>query len=402
MNIDALPCRISIDAPLQARCRRYRDTLLNNIVPFWLSHGMDRVHGGYHFSLGRRGELVDPDKGVWTQGRFIWLLSTLYKEVEARAEWLDAARHGVEFLLNHCVAPNGKLYFLVARDGTPLRMRRYYFSESFAAMGLAAYAGASGDYRCAERAIVFFEALAAYVRGRQPAEPKWQNRPVKGLAERMVLISTAQILRDTIAYPGAEAHIDWAIDEILRDFYKPDHEALMEAVGPNGEIYDTFDGRLLNPGHAIEAAWFMLEEAVIRNRPDLGRKAGNIFRWMWARGWDAEYGGLFYFRDLDDKPIQEYWHDMKFWWPHNEAEIAALMAWRVTGDEAFRCCYEAVHEYAFSLMPDPDYGEWFGYFHRDGRRSSDLKGNHWKGPFHIPRMLLYGWKLLSLTPDRDG
>lgn len=400
MNFDVYPCRIHLDAPIQERCRRYREMLLDNVLPFWMQYGVDREYGGYHFGLGRYGELVDPDKSVWAHGRFIWLLATLYNTVEARPEWLETARHGVDFLLNHCVAPNGKLYFLVAREGTPLRMRRYYFSESFAAMGLAAFAKAAQNEDCAKKAVRLFEDLAAYVQGRIPMEPKWINRPAKGLADRMVLLSTGQCLRDTLGYQAAQSQIDWAVDEILRDFYKPDHEVILETVAPNGEIIDTFDGRLLNPGHAIEAAWFLLDESVRNKRPEVGTAALNIIRWMWQRGWDREYGGLFYFRDLHDRPIQEYWHDMKFWWPQNEAEIALLMAWRISGESFFRRGYEQIHDYAFHLMPDPDGGEWFGYYHRDGSRSSDLKGNHWKGPFHIPRMLLCGWKLLS--PPSDG
>ena len=33
--------------------------------------------------------------------------------------------------------------------------------------------------------------------------------------------------------------------------------------------------------------------------------------------------------------------------------------------------------------------------HRDGRVSSTLKGNLWKGPFHLPRMQLMCWQMLN-------
>lgn len=387
---------------LADRAEKYRKELLDNVLPFWLNHAADPVHGGYCFSLGRRGELLDTDKAVWIQGRFIWLLSTLYAAVEKKQEWLDLATHGVQFLLKHCRDASGKYYFLVARDGTPLRMRRYYFSECFAAMGLAAYAAVTGNAEAREESLRAYRRLVDYVRGSIRSEPKWMNRPGKGLADRMVVIVTGQTMRRFLGYTAAEEDIDWATDDILRDFYKPEHEAVMEMVGPQGEIYDSFDGRLLNPGHAIEAAWFMLEEAHIRGLPEVKEKALNIIRWMWRRGWDEDYGGMLYFRDLHGKPVQEYWHDMKFWWPQNETEIASLMAWRLTGEVEFLRMYETVHDYAFGLFPDKDYLEWFGYFHRDGTLANTLKGNHWKGPFHIPRMLLYGWKLLSSEPERGN
>ena len=177
---------------------------------------------------------------------------------------------------------------------------------------------------------------------------------------------------------------------------KPDLRVVMETVGPQGEIIDHFDGRTLNPGHAIEAAWFILHEAKLRNN-DAGliEIGTQILDWMWERGWDKEYGGILYFRDLNNLPVQEYWHDMKFWWPQNETIIATLLAYHLTGRERYLDWFRKIHDWTYSLFPDPEYGEWFGYFHRDGRLSIPLKGNLWKGPFHMPRMQWYCWKLLE-------
>ena len=117
--------------------------------------------------------------------------------------------------------------------------------------------------------------------------------------------------------------------------------------------------------------------------------------WMWARGWDQEFGGFLYFTDVHGKPVQEYWHDMKFWWPHNEAEIATLLAFHLTGDAKYAERHRQVRAYGLRTFHDPEFGEWFGYVHRDGRISSPLKGNLWKSPFHLPRMQLYCWNLLN-------
>jgi len=110
---------------------------------------------------------------------------------------------------------------------------------------------------------------------------------------------------------------------------------------------------------------------------------------MWARGWDDQCGGIFYFRDVFHKPVQEYWHDMKFWWPHNEAIIATLLAWKLTGEEKYARWHQLVHDWSFQHFPDPEFGEWYGYLHRDGSVSQRAKGNLYKGPFHLPRMLWY-------------
>ena len=90
---------------------------------------------------------------------------------------------------------------------------------------------------------------------------------------------------------------------------------------------------------------------------------------------------------------------MKFWWPHNETIIATLLAYHLTGDEKYSDWHLKTHDWAYNRFPDPEYGEWYGYLHRDGRLSSPLKGNMFKGPFHIPRMQLYCWKLLEEMID---
>lgn len=371
----------------------YRSTLLDDVIPFWLRHGLDREHGGILTALDRDGTLIDSDKSVWFQGRAAWMFATLYNTVEHCADWLEAARTCIEFSRRHCFAPDGKMYFTVTRDGRPLRMRRYAYSESFAAIASAAFAKATGEARAADDAV---RCLAAFLHhnftpGAMP--PKFEpTRPAKSLGPRMIAIATAQELRANlgdlrVSERTCTEWIDACIAEIEHDFLKPQHAALMETVAPDGSIIDHFDGRMLTPGHALECAWFILLEAALRHDRRLVTLGTTILDWMWTRGWDPEHGGLLYYTDLHGLPVQEYWHDMKFWWPHNEAVIATLLAWKLTGQSHFAQLHRLVHEWSFKHFPDPQHGEWFGYLHRDGRVSSRAKGNLWKGPFHLPRML---------------
>jgi N-acylglucosamine 2-epimerase len=383
----------------------YRATLLDDVIPFWLRHGMDHEHGGIITALDRDGAVIDTDKSVWFQGRAAWMFATLFNTVERRPEWLEAARSCIEFSRRHCYAPGGKMYFTVTRDGRPLRMRRYVYSESFAAIANAAFAKATGDSRAADDAVKNF---ATYLRhsfepGVMP--PKFEpTRPAKGIGAHMIGIVTAQELRASLGdvAVGERTCTEWidrSIAEIERDFLKPGREALMEVVAPDGSVIDHLDGRTLNPGHAIECAWFIMHEGALRRDQRLIRLGATILDWMWKRGWDAEHGGLLYFTDLRGLPVQEYWHDMKFWWPHCEAIIATLLAWKLTGEPRYREWHRLVHEWSFKHFADPVAGEWFGYLHRDGSVSSRAKGTMWKGPFHLPRMLWYcGWQLPGAQP----
>ncbi len=376
----------------------YRDGLLNDIVPFWTTHAVDREEGGFIVALNRDGSVLDTDKGMWQQGRFTWLLSTLYNTVEPKEEWLALAKHGIDFIDRHGFDDDGRMFFQVTRDGRPLRKRRYVFTEAFGAIAYAAYAKATGSDEAAQKAGELLRLVIRYndTPGLIPPKVIPATREMQGIGAPMIAINLGQILRDTIDDPVSNQLIDQSIENIQRYFMKPDLKVVMETVGPNGEIIDHFDGRTLNPGHAIEAAWFILHEAKHRDHDAALIEMGTqILDWMWERGWDQEHGGILYFRDLHNLPVQEYWQDMKFWWPQNEAIIATLLAYQLTGNSKYADCHRQIHDWTYAHFPDREHGEWFGYLHRDGRISSPLKGNLWKGPFHMPRMELVCWQLLE-------
>ena len=326
------------------------------------------------------------------------MLATLYNTVEPRDEWLSLARHGVEFLREHCFDADGRMFFSLTREGRPLRKRRYVFSEIFAILALAAYGRAAGDSGASGEALDLFRKVQEYLKTPGVLVPKTnpEVRPMKGLAIPMCMIVAAQELRKTRPSQLLDDVIDKNIVEVERDFMKPEFKCVLENVGPNGEFIDNFDGRLITPGHAIEVGWMILEEARLRNRdPHLVEVGTKIIDWSMDIGWDTEYGGLYYYRDAKGLPSTEYWHDMKFWWPHNEAIIGSLLAYQLTGDSRYEKMHRMVHDWAYGHFPDSKFGEWYGYLHRDGSLSTPLKGNMWKGFFHLPRMQWYCWQRLE-------
>ena len=135
------------------------------------------------------------------------------------------------------------------------------------------------------------------------------------------------------------------------------------------QIIDHIDERTLNPGHAIEGAWFIMKEGKRRGRTDYMRIGLDMLDWSWERGWDKEYGGILYYRDVYNHPVSEYWQDMKFWWPHNEVCIATLLAYQLTGAEKYAKMHTLAHDW------------------------TDIKGNLFKGCFHVPRMQYECWQL---------
>ena len=297
-------------------------------------------------------------------------------------------------MVDHCIDTDGRMFFEVMEDGTPLRKRRYLFSECFAAIAMAEYAIASRDDRYAKRALELFNLIVTYLRTPGLLEPKCLPAlKTRGHSMTMILINTASRIREAIPDPVLDAQIDESL-ETLRYFIHPEFKALLETVGLEGEFIDTCNGRAINPGHCIETSWFVMEEAEHRQwDKDLLDMALRILNWSYEWGWDKVYGGIINFRDCRNFPPQDYSQDMKFWWPQTETIIASLYAYWATKEERYINMHKEVSEWTFEHFPDREYGEWYGYLHRDGTVAQPGKGNIFKGPFHIPRMMIKGYML---------
>lgn len=373
----------------------YKKDLTENIMPFWMEYGLDRENGGVYTCVNRDGSLMDTTKSVWFQGRFAFICSFAYNNVEKNKEWLDAAKSTLEFIEKHCFDEQGHMYFSVTAEGKPLRKRRYVFSETFAAIAMSEYALATGDQHWAKRAIQVFEdtqrflATPGFLPAKFEADVKLQGHSIV-----MILINVGSCIRKVVDDPKLTQQIDESIEKLKKYFIHPEFKCLLETVGENGEFIDTNMTRTINPGHCIETSWFIMEEAKLRGwEKPMFDLALQVFDWSWDWGWDKQYGGIINFRDCKNLPSQDYSQDMKFWWPQCETIIASLYAYLGTGDEKYLYRHERISEWTYAHFPDAEYGEWYGYLHRDGTVAQPAKGNLYKGPFHIPRMMIKGYML---------
>ena len=370
-------------------CReRCLHDLTRDIVPFWMKHGVDKVNGGVYTCVDRDGTIMDTTKSVWFQGRFGYIASALYTDLIRDEALLTAARNTIDFMEKHCIDTDGHMFFSVTAEGKPLRKRRYVFSECFAIMAMAEYALASSDMTYADKALDMFVRVRKMLSEPGFLEPKYLF-PARGHSITMMLINVANVMKQVCD----DAVLDMQIDESVRDLskYFMNHEfkTVLETVGPEGEFIDTCEGRVINPGHCMETGWFILDVAKNRgNDPQLTKMALQIIDWAWAWGWDEQYGGMINFRDCRNFPPQDYSQDMKFWWPQCETILASLYAYNASGDEKYLEMHKKAFDYAFRVFPDREYGEWYGYLHRDGTVAQPAKGNLFKGPFHVPRMMM--------------
>lgn len=374
----------------------YREDLVQNIMPFWMKYGLDTENGGVYTCVDRNGELMDTTKSVWFQGRFAYTCCFAYNNIERRQEWLDAAKQTIDFIEAYCFDTDRHMFFEVTADGKPLRKRRYVFSESFAAIAMAEYSKATGDRTYAEKAMQIFREMRKRLTTPGLLEPKYlPTVEMKGHSITMILINVANVLKQVIDDPELDEQTDQSLESLINNFAHPEFKALLETVGPNGEFIDSINGRLINPGHCIETSWFLMDVAERRGDKKLLEFALQILDWSWDWGWDEEFGGIINFRDCKGYPQQDYSQDMKFWWPQTEAIIANLYAYKLTGDEKYLKRHRQISEWTYAHFPDHEYGEWYGYLHRDGSVAQAAKGNIFKGPFHIPRMMIRSFMLCN-------
>lgn len=381
----------------------YKTDLTENIMPFWMEHGWDKVNGGVYTCLDRDGSLIDSTKSVWFQGRFAFICAYAYNNVEKNPMWLEAAKSTIDFIEKHCFDENGRMYFSVTAEGKPLRMRRYVFSETFAAIAMSEYALATGEQKYAERALQIFKDTQRFLATPGILAPKFEESvQLQSHSIIMILINVASCIRKVINDPKLTEQIDESIAKLKKYFIHPEFKCLLETVGKNGEFVDTCMGRTINPGHCIETSWFVLDVAKQRGwDKEITDMALQIFDWSWDWGWDKQYGGIINFRDCRNLPVQDYSQDMKFWWPQTETIIASLYAYLATGDDEYIYKHQRISEWTYAHFPDTEFGEWYGYLHRDGTVAQPAKGNLFKGPFHIPRMMIKAYSLCQEILNKE-
>ena len=384
----------------QKLAQLYKSELLDNVMPFWMQHSLDKKCGGYFTCLDRDGSVFDTDKFVWLQGREVWMLAFLYNNVEKKQEWLDAAVLGAEFLKKHGHDGEYNFYFSLARDGTPQVEPYNIFSNTFACMAFGQLSIATGNKEYAEISKKAFDRVIARYdnpKGRwSKASP--QARPMKAFALPMIVCNLALEIEPLIEPQFLKDAIEKSINLVMNEFYRPEvHGGLIvEHLSADGQLVDNMDGRLLNPGHMIESTWFMMDLGERLNRPELIEKAVKISLNALEFGWDKEFGGIFYFMDRLGRPTQQLEHDQKLWWVHIETLIALLKGYRLTKNPKCWEWFERVHEYAWTHFKDSKFPEWFGYLNRRGEVLLSLKGGKWKGCFHVPRGMYQCWKQLEM------
>ncbi|XP_032377567.1 N-acylglucosamine 2-epimerase [Etheostoma spectabile] len=402
------------------KLEEYRERIrkeLDNAVDFWLKYSHDTIHGGFFTCIGRDGTVYDELKYVWLQGRQVWMYCRLYRTMDRfrKPEILEAAKAGVCVSVEirpRLPAASGKGLSSPPptrkRGENPGKTPKETLFRVFHILAPGDLSREATDPR--SHSVVFFPLWAETVWSRiyggrgtrlglggPPGVPRGKVSPQQ-LRSPDASRGLVQQLTDGRGQEVVHRYRElasWCVRQILQHVQR-DGTAILENVSPEGAELPGCQGRLQNPGHALEAGWFLLQVSAEQGDAELQQTAINKFVELpYQKGWDKEHGGLFYFLDVDGHcPTQLEW-SMKLWWPHCEALIAFLMAYSQTQKPQLLETFSQVYEYTFNHFPDTKNGEWFGYLTQEGRVTLDFKGGPFKGFFHVPRCLYMCERMLD-------
>lgn len=374
---------------LQPYATRYREHLLQNILPFWMTHSLDRDHGGMFTGLDRDGKLYDSRKYVWMNGRAVWTFARLFRTLEPRAEYRAFSLSCLEFLRKHAYAPDGTVYFSLTREGAPAFQQRKPYSAVFVSLGLIEAGRAFGNEQYLDEGAALFWKVRRWVDHLEEL-----GRPASSmsqLADIMVIALLALELYEVTGEARYAEELSWCLRRVWLHLDQERGILRENALVDR----DTPEGRFFCAGSAAEVGWFLLH--VLERFPDRKTEAmlTEAINTSLHFGWDDEFGGLYYFQDVEDRPMLQLESSMKLWWPHTEAIYAAIVAYTKTGDAKWLEWLEKLDRYAFATFPDGRGQEWFGYCDRRNTPTSTLKGNNYKGVFHVPRFLLFSMQRID-------
>lgn len=379
----------------------YEDNLRNSVIPFWLKHSPDYDCGGTYSCLDRNGDVYDSKKYVWLQGRSVWMFSRLYNEYEKNDKYLEIAQLGIKFIDDYAVNDKGMYYFSLTNEGKPCFFQRKVYSAVFCMLAYLEYSKAVNSSEYFEKAEKLFWQIKDWIH-----DPSVLGRPilsgqpqVSSLADVMVLASMAIELASVDRKQQYLDVMEDALKKVNYHHLQDDNLLIENASLANEDIYEWPEGRLFNPGHSIETAWFILHLLEFLPDSTMTKKALAIIEGSLNYGWDGEFGGLYYFMDIKGYPTLQLESSMKLWWPHTEALYACALAYKKTGQKKWLGWLEKIHDYTFKHFVDDEYGGWYGYCDRRGNLTHSCKGGNYKGFFHVPRFLLMSIQLFNCKEE---
>jgi mannose-6-phosphate isomerase len=191
--------------------------------------------------------------------------------------WRPAVEHGLAFLRERQMRPDGLILALVALDGTPADETAMLYDQAFGLFALAAAQKALPDRDdiepLARRLLDVLRDERSHAAGgylELGAEPYQANAHMHLLE---AALAWAEISDDPVWDETADAVVALA----LARFIDPDAGFLREFFDAEWRPRQDESGRLIEPGHQFEWAWLLARWGRLRGREDASEAARRLF-----------------------------------------------------------------------------------------------------------------------------
>ena len=370
---------------------------MDEIIPFWEDRVLDHKYGGYFNYFTREGNLYDTLKPGWFVGRTMHTFALFYNVLGPRDKWLNIASAGRKMMDGSFYSGHGRFNKMLNQKGEVLEGATSIFTDCFAVKGLYEYIAAcktpnEADLELAEKLSrhLFENIKSADV---QNAEcPQGLQKHAMTFMSLAVATESRSVLGDKYQHI-----VDECINRSLYEFASDKYQAAFEYIGTDGKPTLEGAGRILDPGHTMEALWFAMEEGFHSGNDGYIKRAGEILDWVIDRSYDETYGGFYHLSDIDSKtekleavdygPIKADWSH-KIWWVQCEALLTLAMSAVLNKNERHWQYFLKQREFTEDVFRDKEFGEWYSFASPEGKVLCNLKGFAGKGPYHVPRCIL--------------
>lgn len=367
-------------------------------MPFWTTHAVDEKHGGLMTCIDDTGKIISTDKYMWSQTRALWVFSALYRRIEPRKEWLEIAHQLFRFCHDFGMDEEDCWRFRTSREGAPIDGPLSIVTDCFAIYGLVEYAKITGEKDATQMALRSFRSIEKRIRIGKPFGTAPYPLP-DGMKGHRYAMQCSLMFHELGVFLENEEILGAALrytHQILNEYVRPEHEALVEYVNRDGSFSDTPAGRAMVPGHGIESMWFQLQIFRERGLTERRDEILRVMKWCLQRGWDPLYGGLFLGLDIFGKEPPFWKHaDAKLWWPATEALCATLLAHEADPKGTWLDEHRRIADWSLQHFPVAEHGEWRQRLDRQGNPMNEVVALPVKDPFHLPRSLIVGIEALQ-------
>ncbi|MCG3120350.1 MAG: Cellobiose 2-epimerase [bacterium] len=377
------------------------NVLHSNILDYWLTHGIDSVHGGFRGYVDYQNRSDEyAEKGSVLNTRILWAFSAAYR-VFPRLEYLAAAQRAFTYLVEYFEdKENGGVIWAVDYQGRPTNKRKQTYTLAFAIYAFSEYFAATGQQAALEKAQALFQLIEEHcVDWRhggywEALSADW--RPIadvrlseKDVNEKKSMNTHLHVLEGYTnlarVWPTARVY------DSLRNLIGLFKERIIDQQHGHFNLF--FDehwnirSAVVSYGHDIEGSWLLVEAAQVAGDADLLRQVrGYSVRLVDAalEGLDVD-GGLMNEKNLTSGHLDTDKH----WWQQAEGLVGLLNAYEITHNEKYLALCVEMWNFLKSKIIDFERGEWYWKVNQAGAPyPNDEKIGFWKCPYHNSRACL--------------